>query len=92
MKLWVQAVPIAGGLIGAGGDLSWPRATRPNDVLHLVATVQEITPSRSKPDRGIVSMECLTLNQDDEICQRLAAKLVVFRRPERSEQPAQQES
>lgn len=92
MKLWVSSVPIAGGLIGAGGDIAWPRATRPTDVLHLVSTVQEITPSRSKPDRGIVAMECLTLNQDDDICQRLAAKLVVFRRPEQPEQSQQQTS
>ncbi|MGO1808780.1 MAG: MaoC family dehydratase, partial [Micrococcaceae bacterium] len=85
MKLWVQAVPIAGGIIGAGGELTWPRATRPDDVLRLVATVQEIIQSKSKPDRGIVLMECLTLNQHDEVCQNLAAKIVVFRRPEQSE-------
>src|SRR5215218_5388650 len=44
--------PLAGGLIGAGGELSWPRPTRPGDTLQVVTEVMEITPSRSRPDRG----------------------------------------
>lgn len=82
MRLLVDSVPIGNGVIGAGGEIAWPRPTRPTDVLHVVSTIREITASRSRPDRGIVTMECLTLNQDGETCQRFVPKLVVLRRGE----------
>lgn len=82
MRLLVDSVPIGNGVIGAGGEIAWPRPTRPADVLRVVSTIREITPSRSRPDRGIVTMECLTLNQDGEICQHFVPKLMVLRRGE----------
>jgi acyl dehydratase len=82
MKLMVQGgVPIAGGLIGAGGDISWPRATLPDDVLRVESEVLEIKPSRSRPDRGMVKVRIETRNQRDEVVQVLEARLVVPRRP-----------
>jgi len=81
MKLLVESLPFAQGVIGAGGEISWPRPTRPGDVLHVKSTVLEIAESRSRPNRGIVTVESLTLNQDGEVCQRLVAKLLAFRRP-----------
>jgi acyl dehydratase len=80
MRLLVDSLPLGNGVIGAGGDISWPGPTRPTDVLHVDSTILEITPSRSRPDRGIVTFECLTRNQHDEIRQRLVPKLVVLRR------------
>lgn len=80
MKLFVASVPIAGGLIGAGAEIIWPRPTRPGEVLRVVSKVLEITPSRSRPECGIVKVENVTLNQRDEVCQRSVAKLLVFRR------------
>ncbi|MBI1220171.1 MAG: dehydratase [Rhodobacteraceae bacterium] len=83
MRLLVTStLPIAGGIIGAGGDLSWPRPTRPGDVLRVTAEVLEIRPSRSKPDRGIVTVQVATLNQDGDVLQALTARLLVFRRPD----------
>lgn len=81
MKLLVQSVPLGGGLIGAGGTLEWPQPTRPGDILQARCRVLEIKPSRSKPDRGIVTTETLTLNQRGETCQRLVTQMVVMRRP-----------
>jgi acyl dehydratase len=43
--------------------------------------VLEITPSRSKPDRGTVKVRCLTKNQNGETVQSFTPKLVVPRRP-----------
>lgn len=80
MKLLVESLPFACGVIGAGGEVSWPRATRPGDTLRTVSKVLDITPSSSKPDRGIVTVESLTLNQNGETCQRMVAKLLAFRR------------
>jgi acyl dehydratase len=83
MKLLVGEVPlIAGGIIGGGGEIRWPTATRPQDVLRVVSEVIEITPSRSKPERGMVTLRSETLNQHGEIRQILTAKLVVPCRPQ----------
>ena len=81
MKLLVTGgAPFAGGLIGAGGDIAWPRPTRPGDVLQVFSDVVEIKPSRSRPDRGMVTLRSETRNQDGDILQVLTAKLVVPRR------------
>jgi acyl dehydratase len=61
MRLLTESVPIANGVIGAGGE--------------------EITPSRSRPERGRVLMRSETRNQRDEIVQTLTSRLVVLRRP-----------
>jgi acyl dehydratase len=72
---------LAGGIIGAGGEINWPRPTRPGDVLHVESEIAEVTPSRSRPDRGIVTVRSETLNQRGETVQVLTAKLIVPRRP-----------
>jgi acyl dehydratase len=80
MSLLVDAgLPLAGGVIGAGGDLTWPRPTRPGDTLQVESEVLEIRPSRSRPDRGIAIVRSLTRNQRNEVVQDLTAKLVVPR-------------
>ncbi|MCE7031445.1 MaoC family dehydratase [Lysobacter sp. GX 14042] len=82
MRLLIDSLPFARGVIGAGGEIWWPRPTRPGDVLHVRSTVLEITPSRSKPDQALVKVENLTVNQEGEVCQKLIANLLVFRRPD----------
>ncbi|HJZ99102.1 MAG TPA: MaoC family dehydratase [Candidatus Solibacter sp.] len=84
MRLLVGSVRLAGGLVGLGGEISWPRPTRPGDTLHLESEIIEITPSRSKPDRGIVTLRGTTLNQKQEPVFILTAKLVVPKRPAHS--------
>jgi acyl dehydratase len=81
MRLLVESgMPVAGGLIGLGGEMSWPRPTRPGDVLRVVSEIKEVTPSRSRPDRGTVRLRSETRNQRDEVVQILDAKLLVPRR------------
>jgi acyl dehydratase len=81
MRLLVDTMPLAGGLIGAGGELSWPRPTRPGDVLHLECTIEKITPSRSRPDRGMIRVRSETRNQDGEVAQLFVVNMLAFRRP-----------
>jgi acyl dehydratase len=69
-----------GGIIGAGGELAWPKPTRPGDTLRVESEVVEITPSRSWPDRGMATVRSLTHNQRNEVVQELTAKLIVPRR------------
>lgn len=68
------------GIVGAGGEISWPRPVRPGDELRLESEVLEVKPSQSRPDRGIVKVKTTTLNQNGEAVQILVANLVVTRR------------
>ena len=81
MRLLVESVPLAGGVIGAGGEIAWPRPTRPGDILQVESEVVAVTPSRSRPDRGIVTVRSETKNQRGEVVQVLTANLMVPRRP-----------
>src|SRR5262244_3709934 len=81
MRLQVESgLPIVGGIIVACGEINWPRPTRPGDVLHVESEVLEIRPSRSRPDRGMVTVRSETRNQRGDTVQIMTAKLVVPRR------------
>lgn len=81
MRMIVAAYGKLGwGALGAGGEIAWPRPTRPGDMLRLVSEVLEVTPSRSRTDRGLVLMRNTTLNQRDEEVQVFTARVLVPRR------------
>ncbi|MNN56155.1 bifunctional aldehyde dehydrogenase/enoyl-CoA hydratase [compost metagenome] len=80
MRLLVESVPVAGGLIGAGSEITWPRAVRPGDLLRVTTTIRELAASKSKPDRGFAVLESITLNQNDAVCQTTVSRVLVFRR------------
>lgn len=81
MRLLVTSgLPIAGGVIGAGGDIVWPRAVKPGDTLTVVSEVIAAKPSASRPERGMVTVRSETLNQAGEVVQVMTARLVVPRR------------
>lgn len=82
MRLQVESgLPISGGIIGAGGEIAWPRPTRPGDILQVESEVLAVTPSRSRPDRGMITVRSETRNQRGEVVQILTVKLVVPRQP-----------
>lgn len=81
MRLLVDSsLHIAGGHIGAGGEISWPRPTRPGDTLRVVYEIVEVKPSKSRPDRGMITVKAETLNQNDEVVQLFVVKMVVPRK------------
>ena len=73
-------LPLAGGIVGLGGEIAWPKPTRPGDTLHVESEIVDITPSRSKPDQGIVTVRSAVINQEGEAVYLLTAKLLVPRR------------
>ncbi|MBK8175306.1 MAG: MaoC family dehydratase [Rhodospirillales bacterium] len=82
MRLLVDGgVPLAGGIIGARGEIAWPRPTRPGDVLSVETEVLAITPSSSRSDRGTAIMRSETRNHHGEVVQSFTMTLVVPRRP-----------
>lgn len=71
---------VAGGLIGGGGEINWPQPTRPGDILRVESEVMSVSPSRSKPDRGMITLRSVTRNQKDEALQVMTVKVIVPRR------------
>ena len=80
MRLYVDSVPLADGVIGAGAQVDWPKPTRPGATLQLFSEIVSIVPSRSRPDRAIVEMRSETRDEHGEVVQVLTAKLIVFKR------------
>jgi acyl dehydratase len=81
MRLLVEGgLPLVGGILGAGGDIAWPKPTRPGDTLRVESEVVVISPSKSRPDRGIATVRSRTYNQKNEVVQELTAKLIIPRR------------
>jgi acyl dehydratase len=81
MRLSVQSLPLASGIIGSGGELNWSKPVRPGDTLQVKSEIIEIIPSQSKPDRGMVRAKLTTRNQNEDVVQTFSPKLVVFKRP-----------
>lgn len=81
MRLYVEAITFGRGSVGLEVNLRWPSPTRPGDVLHVEGRITDVRRSQSKPDRGIISIEYETVNQDGEVRQSTTAKVMVFARP-----------
>lgn len=77
MRLMVESAHISGGMVGVAGEISWPRPTRPGDTLQVETEVLEIKPSKSHPDRGVITVRSITRNQNGEDVQILTSKIVV---------------
>lgn len=83
MRLLVDSVPLAGGIIGtAVEELRWLKPVRPGDVLRVEGEVLEIQPG-NRP-RGVVKLKGTTVNQRGETVQMLTATLIVSKRPQPS--------
>ena len=81
MRLLVGGgLPIADGIVGAGGEIAWPNPVRPGAVLHVESEILELRPSRSQPGRGVATVRSETRDQFGEVVQVLVARLVVPRK------------
>ncbi len=82
MRLRTESgIEVAGGLIGLGLDeVRWPRPVFAGDTLHLEGEVIEVRESRSKPDRGIVRVRELAINQTGQTVMSMVTALYVPRR------------
>ncbi len=68
MRLVVDSMGLDSGSLGSPGadELRWLLPVRPGDRLRLRTEVIEVTPSRSKPDRGSVRLRYELRNQNGE--------------------------
>jgi acyl dehydratase len=83
MRLMVESVPFADGLIGASTEVSWPMPTRPGAVLQVYSEIVDIRRSRSKPGMAIVTLRAETRDRDGSVLQVFVAKIPVFDRASR---------
>ena len=83
MRLLVDGeMTIAGGLIGLGNEMTWPRPTYPGDTLRVETEVLAIRVSESKPDRGVVRVRTDVYNQRNELVATFKRAVLVPRRPD----------
>ena len=81
MRLMVEGgAPIAGGVIGAGGEISWPRPTRPGDVLRVVSTVEKVHAVAVEAGAGDAQDAERDAESAGEVVQVLVANLLAWRR------------
>ena len=74
-------LPGAASLASPGIDeLRWLKPVRPGDVLRIRVTVLEATPSRSRPDRGMVRSLVEVLNQDGDAVMSMKPMNIIRRR------------
>ncbi len=80
MRLIVDSMPIAGGVIGSGADeLRWLRPVRPGDELWVESEVIDVQASQSRP-QGRVRMRNTTRDAAGEAVQVFTAQMIVPRR------------
>jgi acyl dehydratase len=81
MRLMVESGPrLAGGILGVGGEISWTAPMRPGDTLQVHCEIISVGPSRSRPERGMITIRNETWNQRGDVVQTFVAKVIVPRR------------
>jgi len=80
-RLFYQANVINACSMGSPGfdELRWVRPVRPEDTLRVTATVKEMRPSKSKPDRGTLLMDYEVFNQIGEVVMTFTAIHILAR-------------
>ncbi len=73
--------PLAPGALGLGVErLNWPEPVRPGDRLSTEAVILAARPSRSHPDRGLVTVVTTTRNQKGRVVLEMTSTILVPRR------------
>ena len=79
-----MSVPDVSGKAIANLEVESLRHARPTfhgDTIYAKSTVLDVTPSQSKPDRGIVYVESVGWNQRDEVVCEFRRRVLIPRRP-----------
>jgi acyl dehydratase len=71
MRLRVESIKVAGGMIGAGvEEMRWTQPVRPDDLLRTQSEILAARRSTGRPDYGIIRSRTTVLNQRDEVVMR----------------------
>jgi acyl dehydratase len=83
MRIMVDNYLIDAAALGSPGidELRWLRPVRPGDTLTVYSTVQEMVPSKSKPDRGVLTTLSEVENQTGDLVMTMRGKTMMKKRP-----------
>ncbi len=82
MRLRVESIKVAGGMIGAGvEEMRWTQAVRPEDKIRTQAEVLTVRRSASRPEYGIIRSRTTVFNQRDEVVMRSVVNFLAPMRP-----------
>lgn len=81
MRLQVETSPFGFDLVGIEVNLEWASPTRAGDILQIRTEVEDVKMSKSKPNQGIITIETVTTNQEDEVRMVMENKILGFKRP-----------
>ena len=85
LRLTTETVVIAGGGLGAGIEkMNWLRPVLPGDDLRIEITVLAKRPSKSRPERGLITFHTVVLNQHDAPVQEMTSNVLLPVRPART--------
>src|SRR3984885_14630865 len=71
MRLRVESIHIAGGMIGAGvEEMRWTQPVRPGDSLRTESEILGVRLSNSRKEYGVVRTRTLAYNQRDQVVMR----------------------
>ena len=82
MRLFVENYLAGKASLGSPGvdELRWLKPVRPGDSLTLRITVHKVSPSTTKPDRGVLFSFCEMVNQEKEVVSTMMAlNLIQYR-------------
>ena len=82
MRLRVQSIQVAGGMIGAGvEEMRWTEPVRPGDSIRTEIEVVGARLSSSRKDYGVVRTRTLAYNQRDQVVMRSTVNFLAPVRP-----------
>jgi len=90
MRLFADGLLSRAAALGSPGvdEVRWLRPVRPGDTLDARIEILEVTPSRSRPDRGAVRARCVLTNQDGDEVLTMRPVLLLRRRQAEAEAAA----
>jgi len=82
MRLRVESITVAGGMIGAGvEEMRWTTPVRPGDTIRSEIEVLGVRHSQSRRDYGIVRTRSIAYNQRNEVIMRATVNFLAPVRP-----------
>ncbi len=88
MRMMVEAFLDGAATIASPGvgEIRWLKPVRPGDTLRVRTEVIDKTPSKSKPDRGLIRFSQTVRNQNDDVVMTMINLAFFLRRPEQGDQ------
>lgn len=82
-RMLVQSGFFGRASMGSSGlnNLRWPNPTRPGDTLYARISVVSKRESRSRPELGLIGLECVVENQRGDVCCTWDTVQMVLKRP-----------